>query len=671
MSNMISSCQQQRNHGQHDETLLKYLNNVSHQLFKLLDFENITESSPIKTRTDTKHVKSKLTNESNGKTSSRCCRQTANESAPKRRLSKKQVAKPMKSSKSAQIRETQYDGDGGKRPRQQRRRTKVSEKDELKPARDRNQEICLLQSNQIQANSSHEDNNNNNQKTDLDCQTAAHTDLDGQLSLNIGDELNHDIISGSITPTTTHLSPIEPTIAQLGACQQTSANDNAAIASSNGCYFGLAQRSTNANGTSNSASSEDHFSGADHRDGNSDELLTSLSNSMQVGLASSHQLNTQLLLPIAVIEDNSSTLLQPLGVDCYTNNPHQQHYSLTTPTTPFHHHHHNQLQHNQHHHNQHDQADYEQLTGASHQHELGQSQWLGPMMSCHSLDGDQHQANNSTSANNPTITSSSSPSNSINNNPIASHELDSNQQHSALNHTQPLLHNLHHHHHHQHQQHHHHHHRPQLQAHNQDLNLQSHLNNHHQQDQFASLYQQQTSASYYNGDLSSAHSNNNPNNEPGANVDHDHQRDSTSARTPSNCAGFVSTSQTHQIHPVEQVYNDHHSSHHQHHQHHQHNQQQQQQQHQSQDHFNQPLPHEHHYNSALHEHHSYHQPNHHHQQQQQHVIHHHPNSNPNQHHNPHHMLHGLVNGIEPSSVILQDINLASATWASPEDLYSI
>lgn len=39
-------------------------------------------------------------------------------------------------------------------------------------------------------------------------------------------------------------------------------------------------------------------------------------------------------------------------------------------------------------------------------------------------------------------------------------------------------------------------------------------------------------------------------------------------------------------------------------------------------------------------------------------------------HHQHHLL-PLINGIEPNAVIIQDINLASATWSSPEDLYSI
>lgn len=45
-------------------------------------------------------------------------------------------------------------------------------------------------------------------------------------------------------------------------------------------------------------------------------------------------------------------------------------------------------------------------------------------------------------------------------------------------------------------------------------------------------------------------------------------------------------------------------------------------------------------------------------------------NNQYQQHHQHHLL-PLINGIEPNAVILQDINLASATWSSPEDLYSI
>jgi len=57
-----------------------------------------------------------------------------------------------------------------------------------------------------------------------------------------------------------------------------------------------------------------------------------------------------------------------------------------------------------------------------------------------------------------------------------------------------------------------------------------------------------------------------------------------------------------------------------------------------------------------------------------HPIHHHHDLNLHHHHHhvPNTHLLPLVNGIETSSVILQDINLASATWsASPEDLYSM
>lgn len=41
------------------------------------------------------------------------------------------------------------------------------------------------------------------------------------------------------------------------------------------------------------------------------------------------------------------------------------------------------------------------------------------------------------------------------------------------------------------------------------------------------------------------------------------------------------------------------------------------------------------------------------------------------HHHLAHMPHLVSSGIEPSNVIIQDINLASATWTSSEDLYSI
>lgn len=74
-----------------------------------------------------------------------------------------------------------------------------------------------------------------------------------------------------------------------------------------------------------------------------------------------------------------------------------------------------------------------------------------------------------------------------------------------------------------------------------------------------------------------------------------------------------------------------------------------------------------------HDHHHQELDHHHHHHHSHHSLHHH-----DEHHlNPHHHatsthLLPLVNGIETSSVILQDINLASATWsASPEDLYSI
>lgn len=42
------------------------------------------------------------------------------------------------------------------------------------------------------------------------------------------------------------------------------------------------------------------------------------------------------------------------------------------------------------------------------------------------------------------------------------------------------------------------------------------------------------------------------------------------------------------------------------------------------------------------------------------------------HHSQHHQQQiSLINGLEPNGVILQDINLASASWSSPEDLYTI
>ena len=75
---------------------------------------------------------------------------------------------------------------------------------------------------------------------------------------------------------------------------------------------------------------------------------------------------------------------------------------------------------------------------------------------------------------------------------------------------------------------------------------------------------------------------------------------------------------------------------------------------------------------AHHHHHHHHQ--HHHQPQpndsSQHQIYHDSPQNLNHNGQPHHMM-TLMNGLEPSAVILQDINLASANWSSPEDLYSI
>lgn len=54
-----------------------------------------------------------------------------------------------------------------------------------------------------------------------------------------------------------------------------------------------------------------------------------------------------------------------------------------------------------------------------------------------------------------------------------------------------------------------------------------------------------------------------------------------------------------------------------------------------------------------------------------HSQHHHSTNNNSLGHHTHQMIHGLMNGIEPGGVIIQDINLASASWSSPEDLYSI
>lgn len=109
------------------------------------------------------------------------------------------------------------------------------------------------------------------------------------------------------------------------------------------------------------------------------------------------------------------------------------------------------------------------------------------------------------------------------------------------------------------------------------------------------------------------------------------------------------------------------------HLHHVHEHQQQQQQH----------SHHHHHHQGHHEHENSLHDNHHHNQHlshQQHMNPHHLQMGPPP--PPHHHLHNhhnhlmpplgpLVNGIECSSVILHDINLASASWSSPEDLYSI
>lgn len=52
---------------------------------------------------------------------------------------------------------------------------------------------------------------------------------------------------------------------------------------------------------------------------------------------------------------------------------------------------------------------------------------------------------------------------------------------------------------------------------------------------------------------------------------------------------------------------------------------------------------------------------------------HHSQHHQQQHlHHPQHQVMPLINGlVEPAGVIIQDINLASASWSSPEDLYSI
>jgi hypothetical protein len=94
-------------------------------------------------------------------------------------------------------------------------------------------------------------------------------------------------------------------------------------------------------------------------------------------------------------------------------------------------------------------------------------------------------------------------------------------------------------------------------------------------------------------------------------------------------------------------------------------------------HHQQVAGHHHHHER---DHHSQDQHHQHHQQQEQASLHHLAHQNHHHHHMMQHQLHPghlmpplgpLVNGIEPSSVILHDINLASASWSSSEDLYSI
>lgn len=77
---------------------------------------------------------------------------------------------------------------------------------------------------------------------------------------------------------------------------------------------------------------------------------------------------------------------------------------------------------------------------------------------------------------------------------------------------------------------------------------------------------------------------------------------------------------------------------------------------------------------------SYNQHNNHHNQHhavnQIHSINEPYNNNHSQQHHHHHQHHQhqmmpLMNGLEPNGVIIQDINLAAASWSSPEDLYSI
>lgn len=98
--------------------------------------------------------------------------------------------------------------------------------------------------------------------------------------------------------------------------------------------------------------------------------------------------------------------------------------------------------------------------------------------------------------------------------------------------------------------------------------------------------------------------------------------------------------------------------HHHHQQQQQHHHQLPHQQHQLQQQHNQHV-------NAQSEHHQLHSPYCHHQ--------HHQHHQQGQHHHSQHgqMMPGLMNGLEPSGVIIQDINLASATWSSPEDLYGI
>lgn len=92
-------------------------------------------------------------------------------------------------------------------------------------------------------------------------------------------------------------------------------------------------------------------------------------------------------------------------------------------------------------------------------------------------------------------------------------------------------------------------------------------------------------------------------------------------------------------------------------QHHQHQHNERQQQHQHQQHT---LVH----SQSEHQIHDLNQSNYHNNETSHHLH--------NQHLQQQHQMMPLMNGlVEPSGVIIQDINLASATWSSPEDLYSI